>query len=62
MGNSQGRDNVRKRKARRKETERLALAKRKSRTRASGSRAGRRRKQLGVVGANVATRVIKAAK
>jgi hypothetical protein len=27
MGNSQGRDNVRKRKARRKKTERLALAK-----------------------------------
>jgi hypothetical protein len=29
MGNSQGRDNVRKRKARRKKTERLALAKKK---------------------------------
>jgi hypothetical protein len=27
MGNSQGRDNVKKRKARRKKTERLALAK-----------------------------------
>jgi len=30
MGNSQGRDNVRKRKARRKKTERLALAKKNS--------------------------------
>jgi hypothetical protein len=29
MGNSQGRDNVKKRKARRKKTERLALAKSK---------------------------------
>jgi hypothetical protein len=29
MGNSQGRDNVKKRRARRKKTERLALAKRK---------------------------------
>jgi hypothetical protein len=29
MGNCQGRDNVRKRKARRKKTERIALAKRK---------------------------------
>jgi hypothetical protein len=29
MGHSQGRDNVRKRKARRKKTERLALAKKK---------------------------------
>jgi len=30
MGNSQGRDNVRKRAARRKKTERLALAKTKA--------------------------------
>ena len=30
MGNSQGRDNVRKRAARRKKTERLALAKTKT--------------------------------
>jgi hypothetical protein len=30
MGNSQGRDNVRKRKARRKKTERLALAAKKN--------------------------------
>jgi hypothetical protein len=30
MGNSQGRDNVRKRAARRKKTERLALAKKKT--------------------------------
>jgi hypothetical protein len=32
MGNSQGRDNVKKRKARRKKTERLALAKSKQKT------------------------------
>jgi hypothetical protein len=32
MGNSQGRDNVRKRKARRKKTERLALAKETKKT------------------------------
>jgi hypothetical protein len=32
MGNSQGRDNVRKRAARRKKTERLALAKNKKKT------------------------------
>jgi len=38
MGNSQGRDNVRKREARRKKTERLALAKRKQKTRERESR------------------------
>jgi hypothetical protein len=38
MGNSQGRDNVKKRKARRKKTERLALAKRKQNTRERESR------------------------
>jgi hypothetical protein len=32
MGNSQGRDNVRKRASRRKKTERLALAKGKKKT------------------------------
>jgi hypothetical protein len=32
MGNSQGRDNVRKRAARRKKTERLALAKSKKKS------------------------------
>jgi hypothetical protein len=32
MGHSQGRDNVKKRKARRKKTERLALAKNKKKT------------------------------
>jgi len=46
MGNSQGRDNVRKRKARRKKTERLALAKRKQNTRERESR-GSTAKQLG---------------
>jgi len=34
MGNSQGRDNVRKRAARRRKTERLALAKSKTTTKA----------------------------
>lgn len=34
MGNSQGRDNVKKRKARRKKTERLALAKKTSKKKA----------------------------
>ena len=46
MGNSQGRDNVRKRKARRKKTERLALAKSKQNTRERESR-GSTAKQLG---------------
>jgi len=38
MGHSQGRDNVKKRKARRKKTERLALAKKKQNTRERESR------------------------
>jgi hypothetical protein len=46
MGNSQGRDNVRKRKARRKKMERLALAKSKQNTRERESR-GSTAKQLG---------------
>jgi len=41
MGNSQGRDNVRKHKARRKKTERLALAKAKQKpAKKRGERSG----------------------
>ncbi len=38
MGNSQGRDNVKKRAARRKKTERLALAKTKSKASGKASK------------------------
>jgi hypothetical protein len=38
MGNSQGRDNVRKRAARRKKTERLAAAKKTSSREANGNK------------------------
>jgi hypothetical protein len=54
MGHSQGRDNVKKRAARRKKSERLALAKSKKNTRKRESR-GVDGKVARVAGANVAT-------